>query len=168
MTNADDAPTTGANPPVGGIDLPTTAPLAANLATAPTLSTFARLIVASGQSLDAVTVFAPTDEAFGRLAAGTVAALLKPENRATLSRLVTLHLVPGRLSSAALVRRIAAGGGRATLTSVAGEPLALSLTGSVVTLTDAGGNKSYVETADVRAANGVIHVVNGVLVPRLR
>ena len=163
---------TAANPPVGGATLPTDRTIAANLAAAPTLSTFVRAAAGAGQTatLDAAgdyTVFAPTDEAFGRLAPGTVDALLKPENRAALSKLVTLHIVAGRLSSAALVRRITAGGGRATLTSVAGEPLLLTLTGSVVTLTDSGGNKSYVEVADVRESNGVIHVVNGVLVPRL-
>ena len=109
----------------------------------------------------------PTDEAFGRLAPGTVDALLKPENRATLTRLIGLHVVATRLSTAELVRRIAGGGGRATLTSVTDEPLTLSLTGSVVTLTDGGGNRSYVEVADVRQRDGVIQVVNGVLVPRL-
>lgn len=168
---AEPAPT-AANPPVGGVDLPTGRTLATNLAAAPPLATFTRLVAASGQRAPlegtaAFTVFAPTDEAFGRLALGTVEALLKPENRAALAKLVTLHVVVGRLSSAALVRRVAAGGGGASLTSVAGEPLALSMTGSVLTLTDAGGNKSYVETADVRETNGVIHVVNGVLVPRL-
>ena len=167
VVDATEPAPTAANPPVGGVDLPLAGTLAANLSAAPLLSTYARLLAASGQQLDGVTVFAPTDEAFGRLAPGTVEALLKPENHAALAKLVTLHFVAGRLSSAALVRRIAAGGGSASLNSIAGEPLALSMTGSVVTLTDAGGNKSYVETADVRETNGVIHVVNGVLVPRL-
>lgn len=160
------------NPPVGGKDMPLEATIAATIALAPNLSTLVRAVDAAGRSGslagdDQLTLFAPTDEAFGRLAPGTVDALLKPENNAALVKLVTLHLVEGRLSSAELVRRIAAGGGRATLTSVAGEPLTLTLTGSVVTLTDAGGNRSYVEVADVRERNGVIHVVNGVLVPRL-
>ena len=162
---------TAANPPVGGVDLPITQGVAADLAAAPTLSILTRLVAATGRAAALggapVTVFAPTDAAFGRLAPGTVDALLKPENRATLARFVTLHIVAGRWSSAVLVRRIAAGGGRATLTSVAGEPLVLTMTGSVVTLTDGGGNRSYVEIADVRASDGVIHVVNGVLVPRL-
>lgn len=157
-----------ANPMVGGAFLPVGATIAANLAAAPTLSTFARLLTASGSTVPAgATIFAPTDEAFGRLAPGTVDALLKPDNRAALAKLVGLHIVAERLSSAMLIRRIAAGHGRATLTGVAGEPLTLSLTGSVMTLTDGGGNKSYVEVADVRERDGVIHVVNGVLVPRL-
>ena len=159
---------TAANPPIGGVDMPLGATVAANLAVAPTLSTFARLLAASEVRLTpGTTVYAPTDDAFGRLAPGTVEALLKPENHAALIRFVSLHIVAVRLSSAALIARIFAGGGRATLTSGAGETLALTMTGSVVTLTDQGGNKSYVEIADVRERDGIIHVVNGVLVPRL-
>ena len=168
---AEPAPT-AANPPVGGVALPIDRTIAANLAAAPPLATLGRAVAAADLAATLAgagpyTLFAPTDEAFGRLAPGTVDALLKPENKGALVKLVTLHLVVGRLSSADLVRAIAAGGGHATLTSVAGEPLVLTLTGSVVTLTDGGGNRSYVEIADVRERNGVIHVVNGVLVPRL-
>lgn len=162
---------TARNPLVGGADLPPDRLLAANLAGAPVLSTLTRLANASGLA-DAlatgpVTLFAPTDEAFGRLAPGTVEALSKPDNRAALGKLVSLHLVAGRLSSVDLVRKITAARGRATLTTIGGESLSLSLTGNVVTLADAGGNRSFVETADVRARNGIMHVVNGVLVPRL-
>lgn len=161
-----------ANPAVGGATLSPLANLATNLAAAPTLQTLFRLAVGSERigilaGPEAYTVFAPTEEAFGRLAPGTVEALVKPENRPALVKLVTLHVVAGRLSTAELGRRIATGGGRATLTSVAGEPLTLTMTGSIVTLTDGGGNRSYVEIADVRGQNGVMHVVNGVLVPRL-
>lgn len=168
---AEPAPT-AANPAVGGADIPLGGTIAADVKIPPNLATLVRAVGASGQEAalagtGPLTVFAPTDEAFGRLAPGTVDALLKPENRAALTRLVTLHVVAERLTSVELVRRVRAGGGRATLTSVAGEPLTVTLTGNVVTLTDGGGNKSYVEVADVRAANGVMHVVNGVLVPRL-
>lgn len=171
VDTAEPSPNAG-NPLVAGADLPPDRTLAANLAAAPLLSTLTRAAAAAGQSaaLDApgaYTLFAPTDEAFGRLAPGTIEALMKAENRGPLTRLVTLHLVAGRHSSADLIRRIRAGNGAATLTSVAGEPLRLTLTGNVVTLTDAGGNKSYVEVADVRETNGVMHIVNGVLVPRL-
>jgi uncharacterized surface protein with fasciclin (FAS1) repeats len=161
-----------ANPLVAGVQLSATATIAASVALVPALATLTRAAAAAGlvETLAGpgpFTLFAPTDEAWGRLAPGTTDALLKPENRAALTKMLQLHLVPERLTVADLLARIAAGGGRATLTSAAGEPIALSLTGSVVTLTDAGGNKSYIETADVRQANGVIHVVNGVLVPRL-
>lgn len=167
----EPSPSAG-NPLVAGADLPPDRTIAANLAAAPMLSTLTRAAAASGQTAPleaarAMTLFAPTDEAFGRLAPGTVEALMKPENRGPLTRLVTLHLVSGRHSSADLIRRIRAGNGTATLTTVAGEPLTLTLTGAIVTLTDAGGNKSYVEVADVRETNGVMHIVNGVLVPRL-
>lgn len=160
------------NPLVGGVTMPADRTIAANVATAPTLSTLVRAAQTAGlidtlSGPGPLTLFAPTDEAFGRLAPGTVDALLKPENRASLTRLLQLHLVAGRLTSAELVRRVTAGGGGATLTTLAGDPLTVGLTGSVVTLTDSGGNRSYVETADVRQANGVVHVVNGVLVPRL-
>ena len=164
--------TTTANPLVGGVAMPADRTLALGLAAAPNLATLQRAVVAADLARTLagpgpLTLFAPTDEAFSRLAPGTAEALLKPENRASLARLLQLHLVAGRISSAELLRRIQAGGGRTELTSVAGEPLSVTLTGSVVTLTDRGGNKSYVETADVRQTNGTMHVVNGVLVPRI-
>ena len=160
------------NPLVGGATMPVDRTIGAALAAAPPLGTLLRAVGAAGQAAaleatEPVTLFAPSDEAFGRLAPGTLDALFKPENHDTLVKLLRLHLVAGRLSSAELVRRIAAGGGRATLTTLAGEVLTLGLTGSVITLTDGGGNRSYIETADVRQRNGVIHLVNGVLVPRL-
>lgn len=160
------------NPLVGGIAMPADRTIAVTVAAVPTLSTLSRAVGVAGltAALNAsapLTLFAPTDQAFGRLAPGTLDALFKPDNRASLVKLLNLHLVPGRISSADLVRRIAAGGGRATLTTLGGETLAASMTGPVVTLTDAGGNRSYLETADVRQANGLIHVVNGVLVPRI-
>src|SRR3546814_5445376 len=113
------------------------------------------------------TVFAPTDAAFGRLAPGTLDALLLPENKPALTKLVIYHVVPGRLTVADLEARIAAGGGTATLTTVEGEPLTLGLVGTVIALTDVGGNKSYVETGDIREANGVMHVVNGIMIPTI-
>lgn len=161
-----------ANPLVGGVVVPVDRTLAADIAAVPTLSVLNRAAAAAELSATLagpgpVTLFAPTDEAFGRLAPGTVDALLKPENRAALGKLINLHIVPGRLTSTELIRRVTAGGGRATLTSAAGEMLTVTMTGAIVTLTDAGGNRSYLETADVRGTNGVMHVVNGVLVPRL-
>jgi uncharacterized surface protein with fasciclin (FAS1) repeats len=165
-------PVTASNPLVGGVAIPADRTIADTVAAVPTLSTLNRAVQAFGlaPTLNAptpLTLFAPTDQAFGRLAPGTLDALLKPDNRASLGKLLNLHLIPGRVSSAELARRIAAGGGRATLTTLGGETLTLSMTGAVVTLTDAGGNKSYLETADISQANGVIHVVNGVLVPRI-
>lgn len=164
------APTS--NPAVGGVTMPTDRPIADTLAAAPTLGGFVRAMDGAGltdtlRATGPFTVFAPTDAAVGRLQPGTVEALMKPENRAALTRLLGLHIVPERLGAVELIRRIAAGNGRTTLTTVAGEPLTVTMTGGIITLTDIGGDRSYIETADVRAANGIIHVVNGVLVPRL-
>ncbi|WP_294236019.1 fasciclin domain-containing protein [uncultured Sphingomonas sp.] len=113
------------------------------------------------------TLFAPSNAAFGRLAPGVFNQLLQPANRESLVRLIRFHLVPGVVGVADLQQRIAAGGGKATLMTVQGEPLTVTMTQSVITLTDAGGNKSYIEAGDMAQANGMIHIVNGVLVPKL-
>lgn len=172
LASAAPAIAVAGNPAVGGVVLPTDTLIADGLTALPVVATFVRAVTTAGtaETLRAAgpfTVFAPTDAAFGRLQPGTVDALLKPENRASLSRLIGLHIVAERLTGVDLMRRVQAGGGRATLTSLAGEPLTVTATGGVITLTDAGGNRSYVETADIRQANGIVHVVNGVLVPRL-
>ncbi len=111
------------------------------------------------------TVFAPTNAAFDMLPAGTVDTLLKPANKATLTKVLTYHVVPGRLDSAALAEKIEDGGGTATLTTVQGEPLKVSMQGSSVVVTDTKGNVATVTTADVYQKNGVIHVVDKVLMP---
>ena len=103
----------------------------------------------------------------GPMAPGIAGDLLAPQNRPTLVALLRYHIVPGTMTTEQLEARIAAGGGRATLTTLGGQPLTATMTGDVITLTSASGNRSYVEAADVAQANGVIHVVNGVLVPRL-
>jgi uncharacterized surface protein with fasciclin (FAS1) repeats len=111
------------------------------------------------------TVFAPTNAAFAALPAGTVDTLLKPENNDTLVKVLTYHVVAGRLDSAALAARIRAGGGSATLATVQGEPLKVWMQGDNVVLTDTKGNTATVTTADVYQKNGVIHVVDQVLMP---
>jgi uncharacterized surface protein with fasciclin (FAS1) repeats len=111
------------------------------------------------------TVFAPTNAAFAKLPAGTVDTLLKPENKGTLTAVLTYHVVAGRVTSTDLVKKIKAGKGKAVLTTVQGEPLTASLMGRNVILTDAKGGKSKVTIADVMQSNGVIHVVDTVLMP---
>ena len=111
------------------------------------------------------TVFAPTNAAFDALPAGTVDTLLKPENKPTLTKVLTYHVVPGRLDRAALAAQIQAGGGSATLTTVEGEPLKVWMQGDNVVVTDAKGNNATVTTTDVSQKNGVIHVVDKVLRP---
>ena len=111
------------------------------------------------------TVFAPTNAAFAKLPAGTVDNLLKPENKATLTSILTYHVVAGKMNAKDVVAAIKAGGGKAQLTTVQGGKLTASLSGSKVVITDAKGGKSMVTIADVNQSNGVIHVVDTVLLP---
>lgn len=111
------------------------------------------------------TVFAPTNEAFAALPAGTVDTLLKPENKPTLTKILTYHVVAGRVSAAELVKMIEAGHGKATLKTVSGGTLTAMLVGKVVTLKDDKGGEAHVTIADVFQSNGVIHVVDKVLLP---
>lgn len=112
------------------------------------------------------TVFAPTNAAFAKLPAGTVDTLVKPENKETLTKILTYHVVAGKMSAADVLAAIDAGGGTATLTTVQGEPLTAAKTAAGVELTDAKGGKSLVTIADVNQSNGVIHVVDTVLMPK--
>ena len=123
-------------------------------------------LVETLQSAGPFTVFAPVNAAFDALPQGTVATLLRPENKAALSGVLTYHVVPGRHTAADLMRMIAAGGGRATLTTAAGGTLTASMDGpGTVKIWDAGGNAATVTIADVNQSNGVIHVVDRVLLP---
>jgi uncharacterized surface protein with fasciclin (FAS1) repeats len=111
------------------------------------------------------TVFAPTNAAFTKLPAGTVDTLLKPENKGTLQSVLTYHVVPGRITAADLTKRIRAGGGKASLTTVQGGKLTARLVGGKVVLTDAKGGRATVTQANVMQSNGVIHVTNSVSLP---
>jgi uncharacterized surface protein with fasciclin (FAS1) repeats len=111
------------------------------------------------------TVFAPTNEAFAKLPAGTVDKLLKPENKDTLDKILTYHVIPGKISSKDLMKQIKAGGGKAMLKTVQGEDLTAAVVGGKIVLTDAKGGTSTVTIADVFQSNGVIHVVDTVLMP---
>ncbi|MGE8136422.1 fasciclin domain-containing protein [Novosphingobium subterraneum] len=111
------------------------------------------------------TVFAPTNAAFAKLPAGTVDTLLKPENKATLTKVLTYHVVPGKVTAAQLVAKIKADGGKTELTTVAGGKLTASLMGDTVMLTDEKGGMAHVTQADVMQKNGVIHVTDAVSLP---
>lgn len=111
------------------------------------------------------TVFAPTNAAFAKLPAGTVDTLLKPENKSTLAKVLTYHVVAGKLPAADLVTKIKADGGSTRLTTVAGGTLTASLMGSTVMLTDEKGGVAHVAQADVMQKNGVIHVTDAVSLP---
>jgi len=111
------------------------------------------------------TVFAPTNAAFGKLPAGTVETLVKPENKPTLTKILTYHVVAGRLSSADLQAKVKAGGGKAMLTTVEGEPITVQSKNGALWLWDAKGGASTITIANVNQSNGVIHVVDTVLMP---
>lgn len=159
-------------PTLGGATIDPAADIVTNAAKAPNLTIFVKAIQAADLSTmlsgpGPYTVFAPTNDAFGRLAPGTVDTLLKPENKASLVKLLQYHVIAGALSSKQLRDRIAAGGGTTVLTTVEGGQLTATLSGTIITLTDVNGNKSYIEASDVPQSNGIIHVVNGVMIPDL-
>ena len=112
------------------------------------------------------TVFAPTNAAFAALPAGTVDTLLKPENKAALTGVLTYHVVAGKWDAAAITKMIKDGGGKATIKTVAGGSLVASASGSTVMLTDEKGGMAHVTIPNVYQSNGVIHVVDKVLLPK--
>ncbi|MBY0432838.1 MAG: fasciclin domain-containing protein [Cyclobacteriaceae bacterium] len=112
------------------------------------------------------TVFAPTNAAFDKLPEGTVASLLKPENKAKLAKILTYHVVSGNLDAAAVIAAIKAGNGSAILTTVSGGKLTGSLDNGKVKLTDESGKSAFVTTADLKGSNGVVHVIDGVVLPK--
>jgi uncharacterized surface protein with fasciclin (FAS1) repeats len=111
------------------------------------------------------TVFAPTNAAFEKLPDGTVETLTQPAQKQKLSGILTYHVVPGRVTAADLTRQIQAGGGSATLTTVNGARLTARAANGGVQLTDAAGGMAMVTQADVMQSNGVIHVIDTVLMP---
>jgi len=122
-------------------------------------------LVETLQGTGPFTVFAPTNAAFATLPAGTVETLLKPENKNTLGKILTYHVVPGRLDSRMLDQQIAIGGGKAVLKTVQGEPLTVQGTGKNLMVTDEKGGTAHITIADVYQSNGVIQVVDKVLMP---
>ena len=161
-----------ANPSVGGASMDATKDIVTNASAAPNLSTLVAAVkaadlVATLQGAGPFTVFAPTDDAFAKLPAGAVDGLLKPEMKADLAGVLTYHVVSGNVDAATLVQQIEAGGGSATLTTVQGATLTATPDGAGgITLTDAKGGTAKVTTADVRQSNGVVHVIDSVLMPK--
>jgi uncharacterized surface protein with fasciclin (FAS1) repeats len=122
-------------------------------------------LVATLQGKGPFTVFAPTNDAFNKLPAGTVENLLKPENKATLASILTYHVVSGKLDAAAVLAAIKKGDGKAVLTTVNGGKLTASLSGKNVVLTDEKGGSATVTATDLKASNGVVHVIDTVVMP---
>ena len=118
------------------------------------------------QTAGPFTVFAPTNKAFGKLPKGTVETLVKPENKQALTGILTYHVVPGRLTASDLMMKVKEGRGTAMLTTVQGETLTVKQSGrNRLTITDQKGDRATVTIADVLQSNGVIHVVDTVLLP---
>src|SRR5471030_3179325 len=112
------------------------------------------------------TVFAPTNEAFAKLPAGTVDTLVKPENKTTLTKILTYHVVPGRLSASDIKKKIKEGNGTAELTTVEGGKLWATMSGSKLMLKDEKGGMATVTIPNVFQSNGVIHVIDTVEMPK--
>jgi uncharacterized surface protein with fasciclin (FAS1) repeats len=123
-------------------------------------------LVATLKSAGPFTVFAPTNAAFAKLPAGTVESLLKPENKAQLAKILTYHVVSGNLDAAAVVAAIEEGKGKVVLTTVSGGKLIASMDSGKVKLTDESGNSAFVTATDLKGSNGVIHVIDGVVLPK--
>lgn len=159
------------NPMVGGAPMLVTRDIVDNAVNSKDHTTLVAAVKAAGlvetlKGPGPFTVFAPTNAAFAALPAGTVNTLLKPENKGTLTAVLTYHVVPGNLDAKALAAKVKAGKGSASLTTVQGETLTVrAAAGGSVTVTDAKGNVAKVTIADVRQKNGVIHVVDKVLMP---
>jgi uncharacterized surface protein with fasciclin (FAS1) repeats len=112
------------------------------------------------------TVFAPTNDAFAKLPAGTVEGLLKPENKEALAGILTYHVVAGNLDAKAVLAAIKKGGGKVTLTTVAGGKLTASVVDGKVILTDENGGTATVTATDLKGSNGIIHVIDAVVLPK--
>lgn len=123
-------------------------------------------LVETLQSAGPFTVFAPTNDAFAKLPAGTVESLLKPENKAKLTKILTYHVVAGNLDAAAVIAAIKAGKGKAAVKTVSGGTLTASLKDGKVIITDENGGIATVVAADLKAGNGVVHVIDTVVLPK--
>jgi uncharacterized surface protein with fasciclin (FAS1) repeats len=155
---------------VGGAEMLPTATIVDNASKSADHTTLVAAVKAAGlaETLSGAgpfTVFAPTNAAFAKLPAGTVDGLLKPAAKADLAKVLTYHVVPGTMTAENIAAAIKAGNGTATLTTVQGDKLTATASGATVTLTDAKGGKSTVTQADVMQSNGVVHVIDTVLMP---
>lgn len=158
------------NPMVGGATMYKTKNIVENAVNSKDHTTLVAAVKAAGlvdtlASAGPFTVFAPVNSAFDKLPAGTVEMVLKPENKATLTKILTYHVVGGKMDSKAIAKAIKKGKGKAEFSTVAGGKLWASMDGKMLVLTDEKGNTSTVTIADVKQSNGVIHVVDSVLMP---
>ncbi|MER3429644.1 MAG: fasciclin [Blastocatellia bacterium] len=159
------------NPMVGGAPMYKTKNIVENAVNSKDHTTLVAAVKAAGlvetlQSPGPFTVFAPVNSAFDKLPAGTVDTLLKPENKESLTKVLTYHVVAGNFSSKDIINAIKKGKGRAEFTTVSGGKLYAMRSGKNIILTDENGGKAKVTIADVKQSNGVIHVIDTVLLPK--
>jgi uncharacterized surface protein with fasciclin (FAS1) repeats len=158
------------DPTVGGAAMYPNKTIVENAVNSPINTTLVAAVKAAGlvdtlNSPGPFTVFAPTNDAFAKLPAGTVDTLLQPDNKATLVKILTYHVVPGKLSAKDIEAGIKAGGGKYEMTTVEGGKLTATMSGKKIMLTDEKGGMATITTANVFQSNGVIHVINAVLMP---
>ena len=156
---------------VGGAEMYPTKNIVENAVNSKDHTTLVAAVKAAGlvetlESAGPFTVFAPTNEAFNMLPKGTVETLLKPENKAKLTAVLTYHVVAGKLSSMDLMKMVKENDGKATLKTVEGENLYITMKGKNLMVTDASGGMAKITIADVNQSNGMIHVIDKVLLPK--
>lgn len=162
---------TNMNPMVGGAPMLRTMDIVDNAVNSADHTTLVAAVKAADlvttlKSKGPFTVFAPTNAAFDKLPAGTVESLVKPENKTTLTKILTYHVLAGKFDSNAIAKRIKAGGGSASFKTVSGDTLTARMNGNSLVLRDEKGGTSTVSIANVYQSNGVIHVVDTVLLPK--
>jgi uncharacterized surface protein with fasciclin (FAS1) repeats len=158
------------DPMVGGAAMFPSKTIVENAVNSPIHTTLVAAVKAAGlvdtlSSPGPFTVFAPTNDAFAKLPAGTVDTLVKPENKAALTKILTYHVVPGRLSAKDIAAGIKAGGGKYEMTTVEGGKLTATMSGKKIMLTDEKGGMATITTVNVYQSNGVIDVIDTVLMP---
>ena len=163
-------PATAHNPMVGGAAMYANKTIVANAVNSKDHTTLVAAVKAAGlvdtlNSKGPFTVFAPTNEAFAKLPAGTVETLVKPENKATLTKILTYHVVPGRITSGQIASMARRHHGTATLKTVEGDELKFRMAGNRWQVIDEKGGHANITIANVMQSNGVIHVVDAVLMP---
>lgn len=159
---------------VDGAEMITSSDIVENIAASPEFSTLLNAIEAAGltetfKSKGPITMFAPTNEAFDKLPVGELDTLLKPQHKLDLSYILTYHAVAGKLTAHDLLKKINAGNGQATLTTISGSQLTAKLDENRnIVLIDENGGQSIVSKFDIKQSNGILHVITAVLMPKIK
>lgn len=161
-----------ANPMVGGAEMFPTKTIVENAIASPIHKTLVAAVTQAGlvdtlKGAGPFTVFAPTDDAFAKVPKATLDGLMRPAQKTVLGDVLKYHVVAGKMSAADIAAKITEGGGKAMLKTVNGQDLTATMSGNMITLAGADGSKAMVTQADVNQSNGVIHVVDGVLTPKM-